>query len=265
VTDEPASVPFDRAAEFYDATRAIDDDATRRSIDLLAGEVAQRARVLEIGVGTGLIALPLAERGVDMIGVDLSVPMLRRLLAKAGGRAPFPVLRADATRLPFRDGSFGAAYARHVLHLIPNWGEAVRELCRVVGTGVVLIEPGGSSAGGWHDLWEAVRDAVGPVADHVGLDMSAEGRAQLDRAFIEAGAVPRELPEIEYADDDTIATMVAGIEQRSASWTWRVSDEELGAVVDAVRAYALDRYGTLDVRPDETAHISWRAFDLGAS
>jgi ubiquinone/menaquinone biosynthesis C-methylase UbiE len=262
VSDEPASVHFDRAAEFYDATRAVDDETTRRSIDLLAGEVSGRGRVLEIGVGTGLMALPLAERGVDVTGVDLSEPMLRQLIRKASGRVPFPLLRADATHLPFGDGVFGAAYARHVLHLVPNWRVAVGELCRVVGHGVVLIEAGGSSDGDWHDVWQAMRDAVGPAADHVGLDMSAEGRALLDQAFTEAGAVPRDLPEIPYTDDETIATMIEQIERRSASWTWRASDEQLSAAIDAARKHALERYGSLDVSPDERAYVRWRAFDL---
>jgi SAM-dependent methyltransferase len=218
--------------------------------------------VLEIGVGTGLIALPLAERGVDVTGVDLSEPMLRQLIRKANGRVPFPLLRADATRLPFGDAAFGAAYARHVLHLIPNWDVAVHELCRVVGRGVIVIEAGGSSGGAWHELWEAIHAAVGPVVEHVGLDMSVGGRAQLDRAFADAGAVPRDLPEIQYTDDDTIAAMIEAIEQRSMSWTWRASDEQLRAAVDAARAHALERYGTLDVSPDDRAYVRWRAFDL---
>jgi len=263
VTEEPASIDFDRAAEFYDATRGMADDLALQAIDLLAREVRGRGRVLEIGVGTGLIALPLAERDINLVGGDLSGPMLRQLVQKAGGEPPFPLLRADATRLPFNDGVFGAAYARHVLHLIPRWRVAVQELCRVVGRGVVLIEAGGSGGDGWSGLWDAVSEAVGPAADHVGLDMSSDGRGELDRAFIDAGATPRDLPEMPYADDDTIAYYIAEVERRSPSWTWRATDEQLHDAVEAARRYALDRYGTLDVRPDETAYVRWRAFDLG--
>jgi SAM-dependent methyltransferase len=263
VTDEPASVHFDRAAEFYDATRGVDDETTERSVDLLAGEVAGRGRVLEIGVGTGLVALPLSGRGLEVVGVDLSDPMLRQLVRKAGGRVPFPLLRADATRLPFRDEVFGAAYARHVLHLIPRWQVAVRELCRVVGHGVVLIEAGGADSDAWRGVWDAMRSAVGSAADHVGLDMSSEGRAKLDAAFQDEGAVPRDLREIPYRDQDTVGSMLAEVERRSPSWTWRVSDEQLRAAVEAARGYAVERWGTVDVRPEETAHVRWRAFDVG--
>jgi SAM-dependent methyltransferase len=261
VTDEPVSIHFDRAADFYDETRAVDDETTSRAVDILAGEVQGRGTVLEIGVGTGIMALPLVERGVEVVGIDLSDAMLRRLIGKSGG-ARLPVVRADATRLPFADDTFGSAYARHVLHLIPRWEAAVRELCRVVGGGVVLIEAGGSAGGGWHDLWETMREAIGPVGDHVGLDMSANGRAELDDAFRDAGAIPRDLPAIEYEDRDTIASVIAEVDRRTPSWTWRVSDEDIDRAIDAARRYATERYGTLDVTPDETASVRWRAFDL---
>ena len=50
---------FDRAAAHYDTTRAISDEAMARTIELLASELLGRGRALEVGVGTGLLALPL--------------------------------------------------------------------------------------------------------------------------------------------------------------------------------------------------------------
>jgi len=52
--------------------------------DLLVAELDGRGRCLEIGVGTGRIALPLHERGVDLVGIDLATPMLARLIDNAG-------------------------------------------------------------------------------------------------------------------------------------------------------------------------------------
>ena len=262
MNDEPRSVDFDRAADFYDATRDVGSHAAARTLDVLTKELRGRGRVLEIGVGTGLVALPLVERGVDLVGVDLSSAMLGKLIHKANGRAPMPLLRADATRLPFRDGAFGAAYARHVLHLVPGWRTAVAELCRVVGRGLVMIDAGSNDASGWIDLWDAMRAVVGPEADHVGLDMSRDGRQQLDEAFIEAGAVPREIDEIPYRDEDTVANMLEEVERRSPSWTWRVSEEGIRDAIEAAKRWTLERYDTLDVRLEDTAYVRWRAYDL---
>ena len=83
---------------------------------------------MEIGVGTGRIAVPLWDAGVTMTGVDLSEAMLAKLVAKTGGRVPFPIALADATQLPFKDQRFGSGIACHVLHLIPDWRRALADL-----------------------------------------------------------------------------------------------------------------------------------------
>jgi SAM-dependent methyltransferase len=54
------------------------------AVDLLQ-ELAGSGRVLELGIGTGRIALPLHQRGVDVTGIDASEAMIGRLRAKAGG------------------------------------------------------------------------------------------------------------------------------------------------------------------------------------
>src|SRR5581483_6281646 len=101
------AVSFDRAAEYYDATRALSPAVEQAVTALLAGELAGHGRCLEIGVGTGRIALPLLRAGVEMLGVDLSRAMMARIAAKSDGVALLPLAQADATRLPFRDHSFG--------------------------------------------------------------------------------------------------------------------------------------------------------------
>ena len=55
-------------------------------VDLLAGFAADGG-ALEFGIGTGRIALPLAERGVRVVGIDNSEAMLARLRAKPGAEA----------------------------------------------------------------------------------------------------------------------------------------------------------------------------------
>ena len=62
-------------------------------------------------------------------GMDLSAPMLEKLAAK---RSAVAAARASATRLPLRDNSVGAVIACHVLHLIPDWRQAIDEVLRVL-------------------------------------------------------------------------------------------------------------------------------------
>lgn len=101
------SVNFDRAVGYYDHTRHVTPEAEAEITALLSGELSGRGRCLEIGVGSGRIALPLALAGVAMAGVDISAGMIGLLVEKAGGRAPFPLALADATRLPSGRGPSG--------------------------------------------------------------------------------------------------------------------------------------------------------------
>ena len=76
-------------------------------VDVLA-ELARGGRVLEFAIGTGRIALPLARRGVDVHGIELSSAMVAQLRAKPGGEA-LPVLVGDmaSTRV---EGEFTLVY-----------------------------------------------------------------------------------------------------------------------------------------------------------
>lgn len=78
--DEQIAASYDESsAEMFDPV-VVDP-----VIDFLF-DLAGRGRVLELGIGTGRIALPLAERGVPVHGIELSKPMTARLLAKPGGK-----------------------------------------------------------------------------------------------------------------------------------------------------------------------------------
>jgi len=78
----------ERAAAMYDETSAhmFDPAELDPTVDLLA-ELAGDGAALELAVGTGRVALPLAARGVEVHGIDVSQPMVDRLLAKPGGDA----------------------------------------------------------------------------------------------------------------------------------------------------------------------------------
>src|SRR5689334_6513039 len=73
---------FDRAANIYDQTRLLLDPIARQGIQAILDITGPEARVLDVGTGTGRISIPLLERGLDLVGCDLSVKMLRRLQEK---------------------------------------------------------------------------------------------------------------------------------------------------------------------------------------
>lgn len=89
------------------ATDRFDRDEVDATVDLLA-ELAGGGRALELAIGTGRIALPLAARGVDVSGIELSRAMVRYLRAKPGGD-DIEVAIGDMSTATV-DGSFSLVY-----------------------------------------------------------------------------------------------------------------------------------------------------------
>ncbi len=143
---------FDQISGVYDATRDPLDALTINALAerLRAGGIS---RILEVGVGTGRIAVPLTARGFEMTGVDAS----RRMLAIARGKRLPRLVRGNAYRLPFADGTFDGALFVHVLHLLERAPAALTEAIRVGrGGALALVHPPGDRRrsgpeGGGHD------------------------------------------------------------------------------------------------------------------
>jgi ubiquinone/menaquinone biosynthesis C-methylase UbiE len=154
-------------------------------------------RCLEIGCGTGVYAEPLRALGWTPIGVDLSAGMLRH------ARGRLPIARADAARLPVRDGSLDAVLTVMAHTDFSDYPAVLREAARILRPGgtfvhigvhpafcggfadradpeAVVIRPGYLDGHWTKSSWtaEGVRDKVG--ATHLPLPA-------LLHAFLDAG------------------------------------------------------------------------------
>jgi SAM-dependent methyltransferase len=263
VSDSGGSVAFDRAAEYYDQTRGLSREGMRKTVELLTGQLAGRGAVLEVGVGTGQIALPLHEAGVPVIGLDLARAMMDKLVEKAGGRSLVPLVQADATSMPFSDDAFGAAYLRWVLHLIPEWRTALAEVARVVRGGGVLLAALGACGGPRSEIQQRFAEITGVSLEPPGLTWAGYG--MLDEAMDELGFTPRDLPPFTDVERDGLDTFIEGIANNAYSWTWKVDDPQLfGRAAADVRRWAEQRYGPLHLVPPEEYETVWRAYDAPA-
>jgi SAM-dependent methyltransferase len=99
----------ERVAERYDESslEMFDAAVVDPAVDFLA-DLAGEGAALELGIGTGRIALPLSQRGIPVHGIDLSEAMVARLRAKAGGDA-IPVAIGDFATTTV-EGTFTVAY-----------------------------------------------------------------------------------------------------------------------------------------------------------
>lgn len=235
-------------ATHYDESRHIGDDGARELTRLLAAELRGRGLVLEIGVGTGRVALPLARDGIPMLGLDPSLSMLRRLVQKGGGRPPFGLLRGDGTRLPFGDGVLGAAVFCHVLHLIPDWRGALREASRVLRPdGRLLLERRERSDDAGRQLHRHFHEVLefeptGPIG--------VRDSALVDSTLVEMGWREHALPAVVATEEITLGGLIDRMERgvtssqlsippadRQRGWaeTRRWAEAELGPLQQTVR------------------------------
>jgi SAM-dependent methyltransferase len=99
----------ERVAARYDESspEMFEPEVVEPTVDFLA-DLAGDGAALELGIGTGRIALPLAQRGVRVHGIDLSEAMVARLRAKPGG-ADIGVVIGDFATAKV-EGTFSVAY-----------------------------------------------------------------------------------------------------------------------------------------------------------
>jgi SAM-dependent methyltransferase len=240
------SLAFDRVAHDYDRTRG---GAARgeAAADAVLRLLPATGTVLEIGVGTGVVAAALTRHGRAVVGVDLSLPML----SHAQERLPGRVFAGDSLRLPIGSGTVGTTVFVHVLHLVSDVAGALAEAARVLRPGgrvVASIGPGGPGAP--TDVSEILLAMVRElgVADRVRQDAEAAVVAAADGCGLtlvdRGGYRPAHLPITPAEAADRIST-------RSWSWMWRVDEADVARVAQPTVA-ALRRLPDQDrVRPDD--------------
>lgn len=271
------SISFDPVAHAYDHTRGY-PPGVERQIALALEEVAHASELtsfIEVGVGTGRIALPVASLGHAYTGVDISEKMLTQLESKLlaqgwdeytqswGSRAdeaassPYPVRRfarvdptaslrlvtSDITALPFANASFDVAIAVHVFHLVDGWQQAVREALRVLRPGGLLLhcwdEHDDSSLNSVVRAWIKIVEELGGSSYRVG----AESPKMVSTWLREQGLPVEELSLVRFETTSTPRHAVERITSRLWSRTWLVPDDIFAASAQRLTAWANEHFG----------------------
>ncbi len=250
----PTSISFDRAASFYDATRPLPPgvaDEVAAGLCRLAG-LSPGDRLLELGVGTGRLALPLSARGLAVFGIDLSPRMLDVLRTKASSCL---VVEGDIAALPLADGAFAAILAVHVLHLVGGWRAALAEAARV-------LRPGGAFLLGWSQQdessplsqvrrrWREITAALGGRVGRPGEEDPQRIAAALgDLGFrrVAEGTVAA------WRARSSPAEAARAIAARTFSDSWDVPDDLLQASLAQLRPWMERRYADPEA-PAEVPH-----------
>src|SRR5258708_8917153 len=121
----------DPVADSYDGSRTWPQSAMESFLAGLKFLLAD-GLALEVGVGAGRIGLPLRERGVNVVGLDISARELNRLARQYTQESPtdLGLVQIDAISLPVSDSSFNGVYSLQVFHLLKEWEQSLAEIER---------------------------------------------------------------------------------------------------------------------------------------
>jgi SAM-dependent methyltransferase len=238
-------VCFDRAADVYDTTRRA---ARPEAIEALAEELSDCSSVLELGVGTGRLAVPLMERGFQVVGVDMSRKMLDQGRAKGLER----LVMGNVCQLPFRPKSVDAVLAVHVLHLIAGLRDVVAEAAATARKKLVSIveryEPPDRSmtwAYGQAVRARGVRSVRRWVQPELGIGMIVPPR--------------RVETLVRYEERENAEAALAALERRLWAITWDVPDDVHREVLAELSSQFAGRASTHDL---EVCLLSWDVADF---
>ena len=153
--NESARAFFDGAARTYDRTYAPSARATADDLDALLNDVPAGSTALDLGCGTGRAWPHLVARGLRVIALDASMPMLREG-AKRASAASVVRLRAN---------------------LYAPWPIADRSIDVVLALHAVLAHPPGDARAAWKQVGAEIRRVAKPGA-LVAIDMPTRGWAE---------------------------------------------------------------------------------------
>jgi ubiquinone/menaquinone biosynthesis C-methylase UbiE len=259
---------FDSIAAIYDDTRVFDDDCFNAALNFITARFppSTHKKLFEPGIGTGRIAIPFAERGYDVTGVDISDEMLEKLAEKLKHQPSLPVAfqKADVTRLPFSDDTFDIAVAVHVFHLIRDWKIAMEEVFRVLRLDAPLVFLYTGTGSEIPDIKTRYRELCaerGFPARHIGMRTASE----LDDYVAGIGRrIERFQDRWRWTSRVPVDMALADMKSRFYSCTNLVPDDVHLEAIRKLERELTEQYGNLAVEVDVSLQIAL-AFVLPAS
>lgn len=159
-------VDFSANAKVYDRRHGavLAEDVVQRLA--AAGAIRSGANILDLGAGTGRVAIGLAELGCSVVALEPAPGMLETLRTKVG-ILPIRLIAGEGARLPFSSGHFDVVVIARVLYLTADWRGVLREAHRVLGVGGRLLHEWGN--GQVDEEWVQVREKARALFEEAGV------------------------------------------------------------------------------------------------
>jgi ubiquinone/menaquinone biosynthesis C-methylase UbiE len=245
---------YDRIAHLYDRTRPLPAEISAKIGDRILEFVSATPETtfLEPGIGTGRTALPIIKKGYRYTGLDASENMMEQLRQKV---QDFPhqltLIQGNAVSLPFPDNTFDVVLTTHVLHLLPDWIEALKEIQRVLKPTGIYLACENLLTPHQRELENVLRGILSrdrPMISQTieaGLKLAPFGE-NVKWTLIELGAEVEQIAVIKWQAKQTIRELLEMYQMRAFGICWRVPEAEFWPAMAELRAWCQKTYPSED-------------------
>jgi len=245
------SLSFDGLAGLYNETRSYDSKCFDSALNYIATTfpVNTFSTLLEPGIGNGRIAIPFAQLGYQVVGVDISEEMLSVLqknLQQNTSKLPITFQRADITQLPFSNGAFDMAVVVHLFYFIRDWKRAVNEILRVIRKkgSVILMHTGtGTEIPFLNERYKELCASLNSPIPAIGV----KGTREVVDYFCSLGCKAEWIRDRwQWTSRIQLGKALGYIKHRAYSFTVFASDVIHAQVTDKLEAELKLKFGSLD-------------------
>ncbi|MCP4367314.1 MAG: class I SAM-dependent methyltransferase [Deltaproteobacteria bacterium] len=231
------TISFDLAFSKYDKTRSFPIKIEEQIISSFIKHCPQiiDANVLDIGVGTGRFAIPLAKYAKTIVGVDISKEMLG-VLGNKNQHSNLKTIQADARKLPLKYTYFDVILTVSTLHLISDYDSVLNEIEKLVKSqGLFVIgqtQYVGKNGLFYEDIRYKKLRQILPNTKEIGLTFDTQVKV-LNSRWGEPREFNLAIWEKIFKPRDILNSFVNKI----WSETWNLSDSELSSAIREIEEW----------------------------
>ncbi len=191
-----------------------------------AGALKPDARVLDIGAGTGRVAIAFARLGFDVVALEPSLPMLGELRSKAPEQR-IQLVAGEGARLPFAEGRFDGVVLARILYLMSDWQAVLQQARDALKPGAHLFHEWGN--GHPDETWVQIRERARALFHSAGIESpfhpGARAEADVAACLRDLGFVRRTDLPVGPGASMTLRDFVGRIVSGELSYIWSVPTE----------------------------------------
>ena len=250
-------VDFSENAPVYDRRHGA--VLSREDIDRLwaGANLHPGARVLDIGAGTGRVAIPLAARGCRVAAMEPAAGMLQELKKKASAIG-VRLAAGEGARLPFASGAFDVVVIARLLYLTSDWRAILHDAHRVLAGGGCLLHEWGNGEG--DEEWVRIREEARRLFESAGVPSpfhpGVRSEADVDADLGELGLVREREIVLGPGPEITLREFLRRLVDGELSYIWHVPDSVRADCLPRLQRWSDARFD-LEARVPMPKEIRW--------